>query len=69
MSLMGTLAKVAIGVAVAKGASSLANSASVVRCIGVSIMPGATLFTSTPCGASAAAPERVSESTPALLAA
>jgi hypothetical protein len=39
------------------------------RCIAVSIMPGATLFTVTPNGAKATAAARVTESTPALLAA
>ena len=49
--------------------SIAASCRSVMRCIGVSIMPGATLFTVTPNGASATAAARVTASTPALLAA
>ncbi len=49
--------------------SIAASCRSVMRYIAVSIMPGATLFTVTPNGASASAAVRVTASTPALLAA
>jgi hypothetical protein len=47
------------------GSAAAANSA---RSIGVSVVPGETLFTRMPCGASSAANARVIASTPPLVA-